>query len=148
MVARAGFPQVGTATVRRTLSIGVCLCIVLCVALPTLSAAAAEAQNIDWRSSPLDLNLRGLNGERYRFRCPAGKAVAGQVVGSGPYSDASSICAAGVHAGAFRAAKGGEMIVEIRPGRSRFRKSIRHYVHASAYEGFWGGSFIVLGGTP
>jgi len=154
MAGRAGFTRVGTATVRRTISVGVCpfivlgVFIVLGIALPALCAAAAAPQDIDWRSSPLDLNLRGQNGERYRFHCPAGKAASGQVIGSGPYSDASSICAAGVHAGVLRAATGGVVLVEIRPGRRRFRESTRHYVHASAYDGFWGGSFVVLGATP
>jgi len=149
MVARAEFPQAGTPTFQVTTLIGVGLSIVLGAAMPALcAAAAADAATIDWRSSPLDLNLRGLNGERYRFRCPAGKAADGQVVGSGPYSDASSICAAGVHAGVLRAATGGVVTVEVRPGRRHFRESTRHYVHALAYDGFWGGSFVVLRGTP
>jgi len=58
------------------------------------------------------------------------------------------IGAAGVHAGVLRAATGGVVTVEVRPGRRHFRESTRHYVHALAYDGFWGGSFVVLRGTP
>ena len=57
-----------------------------CVLLLLVAAGTALAQplapvpavhDIDWRSSPLDLNLRGLNGERFRFRCPPGKPAPG-----------------------------------------------------------------------
>ena len=36
-------------------------------------AMPAHAVEIDWQTSPLDLDLRGMNGERYAFRCPPGK---------------------------------------------------------------------------
>src|SRR5690242_14797740 len=65
---------------------------------------------IDWRTSPLDLNLRGMNGKSYLFRCPAGKPLPGSVTGSGPYTDASSICAAAAHAGALDAQRGGTVM--------------------------------------
>jgi hypothetical protein len=120
----------------------------------TLSVAAQvpgplpATHDIDWRSSPLDLNLRGLNGEQFRFRCPPGKAVGSQVVGSGPYADGSSICAASVHAGALRAASGGVVTIEIRPGMSHFAGSLGHYVHSQSYEAFWSGSFIIIESRP
>jgi hypothetical protein len=91
-----------------------------CVPAPALAstplAPAPAVHEIDWRTSPLDLNLRGLNGERFRFHCPRGKPRPGQVVGSGPYTDASAICPAAVHAGVIRAASGGLVTVEVRPG--------------------------------
>jgi hypothetical protein len=83
-------------------------------------APAPAVHDIDWRSSPLDLNLRGFNGERFRFRCPPGKAAPGQVVGSGPYTDGSSICGAGVHAGVMRGASGGLVTIEVRPGAAHY----------------------------
>jgi hypothetical protein len=49
---------------------------------------------------PLDLDYRDFNGERFSFQCPPGRAIAGQVIGSGPYLVGSSICTAAVHAGA------------------------------------------------
>jgi hypothetical protein len=99
---------------------------------------------VDWRTSPLDLNLRGFNGERFRFRCAPGKAVAGQVIGSGPYTDGSSICAAAVHAGVIRAASGGLVTIEIRAGEAHFRAALSHYVQSESYDEFWSGSFLVL----
>jgi hypothetical protein len=92
----------------------------------------------------LDLNLRGFNGERFRFRCPPGKAVPGQVIGSGPYTDGSSICAAGVHAGVIGAAGGGLVTIELRPGQAHYAASLSHYVQSEAYEKFWSGSFLVI----
>ena len=107
-------------------------------------APAPAVHEVDWRTSPLDLNLRGLNGERFRFRCPPGKAVSGQVIGSGPYTDGSSICAAAVHAGAIRAASGGFVTIEVRPGEAHYDATFMHYVQSEAYDRFWSGSFLVV----
>jgi hypothetical protein len=107
-------------------------------------APAPAIHEIDWRTSPLDLNLRGFNGERFSFRCPPGKPVAGQVVGSGPYTDGSSICAAAAHAGALRPAAGGFVTIEVRPGQTHYLGSVSHYVESDTYEQFWSGSFLVI----
>jgi hypothetical protein len=107
-------------------------------------APAPSVHDVDWGTSPLDLNLRGLNGERFRFRCPPGKAVPGQVIGSGPYTDGSSICAAGVHAGVIRAASGGLVTIEMRPGEEHYRAALSHYVQSESYDAFWSGSFLVI----
>jgi LCCL domain len=114
------------------------------LAMPLAPAPLPAVHDIDWRTSPLDLNLRGFNGERFRFRCPPGKAAKGQVVGSGPYTDGSSICAAGVHAGAIRSATGGSVTIEVRPGEPRYVASLSHFVQSEAYEGLWSGSFLVI----
>lgn len=122
------------------------------LALAPLAAAAAgtplapvpAVHEVDWRTSPLDLNLRGLNGERFRFRCPPGKPGAGQVIGSGPYTDGSSICAAAVHAGVIRAASGGLVTIELRAGQAHYLGSLSHYVQSEDYEQFWSGSFLVI----
>ena len=106
---------------------------------------APAVHEVDWRTSPLDLNLRGLNGERFRFHCPPGKPAPGQVLGSGPYTDASSICAAAVHAGALRAAAGGLVTIEVRPGQTHYLGSVSHYVESESFDEFWGGSFLVVG---
>lgn len=117
----------------------------LCTPLAAAALAPAPAvHEVDWRTSPLDLNLRGLNGERFRFRCPPGKAVSGQVIGSGPYTDGSSICAAAVHAGAIGAASGGLVTIEMRPGEARYRATLMHYVQSEPYDRFWSGSFLVV----
>jgi hypothetical protein len=122
-------------------------------ALPSAALTPAPAvHEVDWRTSPLDLNLRGFNGERFRFHCPPGKPAPGQVIGSGPYTDGSSICAAAVHAGAMRAASGGLVTIEVRPGQTHYTGSLSHYVQSDAYDEFWSGSFLVIApeaaGTP
>ena len=66
------------------------------------------------------------------------------MVGSGPYTDGSSICAAAVHAGVLRAANGGEVTIEVRPGQAHYVGSSSHYVESEGYEHFWSGSFVVL----
>jgi LCCL domain-containing protein len=126
------------------------LCALLAAGLPAgalTSATLAPApavHELDWRTSPLDLNLRGFNGERFRFHCPPGKPVPGQVIGSGPYTDASSICAAAVHAGVIRAASGGLVTIEVRPGQTRYVGSVSHYVQSEDFNEFWSGSFLVI----
>jgi len=107
---------------------------------------AATPIEVDWNTSPLDLDLRGMNGERYAFRCPPGKPQQARVVGSGPYTDASSICAAAVHAGALHARDGGDVTIEIRPGERRYVGSERHYLHSADENEGWSGSFVVIGG--
>ncbi len=54
------------------------VCALLAAGLPAAAltsatlAPAPAVHELDWRTSPLDLNLRGLNGERFRFHCPPG----------------------------------------------------------------------------
>lgn len=130
------------------------LCVPLAATLPWLSVSAATlapapvVHEIDWRTSPLDLNLRGLNGERFRFKCPPGKAVPGQVIGNGLYTDGSAICAAAVHAGVIRAASGGLVTIEVRPGEPHYEASWSHYVQSGSYDAPWSGSFVVLPPEP
>lgn len=108
------------------------------------NAPARGSVDIDWQTSPLDLDLRGMNGERYAFRCPPGKPMPSRVSGSGPYTDDSSICSAAVHAGAIHAKDGGDVAIEIRPGQARYAGSDRNYIKSGDYESTWDGSFIVL----
>ena len=110
---------------------------------PSAPARSDEVRDIDWRTSPLDLNLRGLNGELFRFRCPPGKAAPGLVVGTRLYADNSAICATATHAGVLRPSVGGFVTIEICPGRSGYQGSDRHFVTSRAYDGPWDGSFIV-----
>ena len=100
---------------------------------PTLAA-------IDWRTSPLDLNLRGMNGKSYLFRCPAGKPVPESITGSGPYTDASSICAAAAHAGAIDAQRGGMVMIQILPGRNSYFGTTQNFIHSADYAHPWAGS--------
>ncbi|MGA8277514.1 MAG: LCCL domain-containing protein [Rhodanobacteraceae bacterium] len=121
-------------------------CTLLCLlAITDLAAAQLPlAQSIDWQTSPLDLDLRGMNGERYTFNCPTGKPQPSRVTGSGPYTDDSSICTAAVHAGLIRPKAGGEVTIEIRPGQQRYEGSVRNYIKTGDYARPWSGSFVIV----
>ncbi|MEO6799570.1 MAG: LCCL domain-containing protein [Rhodanobacter sp.] len=106
--------------------------------------AAAPLPALDWHTSPLDLNLRGMNGKTYLFRCPAGKPTPAAVTGSGVYTDASSICAAAVHAGEIDSTRGGLVMIQILPGQSDYRGTMQNFIPSQAYTQAWGGSFAVL----
>ena len=127
----------------------VALAIALMSALPGCqrTVAGAPLPTVDWRTSPLDLNLRGMNGTGYLFSCPPGKPTPESVTGSGVYTDSSSICAAGVHAGVLNPQHGGVVMIEILPGQSDYRGSIQNFIFSSDYPQQWGGSFAVLSGA-
>ena len=109
--------------------------------------AAATFPTVDWRTSPLDLNLRGMNGTSYLFRCPPGKPTPESVTGSGIYTDASSICAAAAHAGAINPQGGGVVMIQILPGQNEYWGSMQNFIFSSGYAQKWGGSFAVLSGS-
>ncbi len=111
-----------------------------CHRAPPASPPAA----LDWRTSPLDLDLRGMNGQRYQFSCPAGKPAPASVTGSGIYSDASSICAAAAHAGTIDPKHGGVVVIQILPGQDRYRGTTQNFIRSDGYAQSWGGSFAVL----
>jgi len=71
--------------------------------------------------------LRGHNGVRYHFRCPAGGSL-GVVWGTNVYTDDSSVCTAAVHAGKITRAGGGLVLIQIRPGLSHYSGSRRNGV--------------------
>ena len=108
------------------------------------SAPTRNASEIDWQTSPLDLDLRGMNGEHYAFACPPGKPLPSRVIGSGPYTDDSSICSAAVHAGAIHAKDGGTVAIEIRPGQPSYAGSEQNYIRSASYDRAWSGGFVVI----
>ncbi len=85
---------------------------------------------------------RGHVGRRYAYVCPAGGS-AGSVWGSSVYSDDSSVCTAGVHAGAITLAQGGRVVIEIRPGETNYSASNRNGISSGEW-GSWDGSFVVV----
>jgi hypothetical protein len=130
--------------VRHLLFIGTALSTPACAADPAHYVATSAAQAVDWQTSPLDLDLRGMNGERYVFHCPAGKPQPSRITGRGPYTDDSSICTAAVHTGVIHARDGGEVAIEIRPGQDNYPGSEQNYIRSAGYDHAWSGSFVVL----
>ena len=83
---------------------------------------------------------------RYAFVCSPNppESDRGAIVwGSGPYTDDSSVCRAGVHAGAITYASGGRVVIEMRLGLEQYFGSVRNGVETEDY-GSWGGSFAVV----
>lgn len=106
------------------------------------------ARPIDWQTSALDLNLRGMLGARYAFHCAAGAPLPRLLIGTGIYTDASSICTAAVHAGVIDPQRGGDVVIQILRGQSNYQGSTQNFVQSQSLQQAWGGSFAVLGGSP
>lgn len=117
------------------------------IALAGCHHAGTAPAVIDWQTSPLDLNLRGLLGTSHLFQCPAGKPLPESITGSGVYTDASSICAAAVHAGAIDPQRGGAVTIQILPGQLHYEGSTQNFIRSDTYAHAWGGSFVVLPST-
>lgn len=101
-------------------------------------AASAESWSVNVSAR------RGQNGTEVTVNCSA-DGTAGSVWGSGPYTDDSSVCTAGVHSGAITLADGGAVTVEIQPGQESYEGSTANGVTSSDYGGY-GGSFVVVTG--
>jgi hypothetical protein len=91
-------------------------------------------------------SLRGRTGQRFTFRCPGGGPSSGRLWGTDLYTDDSSICTAGVHAGVISLAGGGSVTIEIRAGANSYRSSRRNGIDSRAY-GSYAGSFVVVGAS-
>lgn len=98
-----------------------------------------QTQRINWSSDAT--SLRGLNGQRFTFSCPAG-SLSGRVWGTDVYTDDSSICTAAVHAGLIGLA-GGTVTIEIRAGASSYQGTRRNGVSTNGYGG-WSGSYVFV----
>ena len=95
-------------------------------------------------------SLRGKNGQRFTFACPAGGPASSRVWGTDLYTDDSSICTAAVHAGAINVTRGGTVTIEIRPPADSYRGTQRNGIVSKTY-GSYGGSFVIVsaeGSTP
>lgn len=84
----------------------------------------------------------------YSLTCPPNpsRTVVYSVYGTNPaYWGSSPLCQAGVHAGAITYARGGTVVFEMGPGRSRYAGSTRNGERSSD-TGAWDYSFAVLNG--
>ncbi len=98
--------------------------------------------NVEWNRTASD--YRGQDGLLVAFQCAKNpdQIGVGNVWGTGMYSDDSSVCGAGVHAGAITFQDGGRVVFEVRPGLESYAASIQNGVSSSAW-GTWGGSFQI-----
>jgi hypothetical protein len=88
------------------------------------------------------VGYRGQDGETYAFECsPDG--VYGPIGGTDTYTDDTSICTAGVHAGVITREDGGTVTIIIRPGQASYAGTVRNDVRSDAYLD-WEGSYEVV----
>jgi hypothetical protein len=106
-------------------------------------AQAATLSGIDWGAGAA--RMRGQNGARFDFACPALGQI-GRVWGTGIYTDDSSVCTAALHDGKLDHTVGGIVTIEIRPGQRAYAGSTQHGVTSKDY-GAWYGSYIVVSAT-
>lgn len=109
--------------------------------IEALVRAADEATPVLWNTSP---GMAGFeNGKTVKFSCPAGGGgKEGTVWGTDTYTLDSSICTAAVHAGKLQLDSGGPVTIEMRPGESAYKGSLRNGIKTNDY-GQYGSSFIV-----
>lgn len=105
--------------------------------LPTYSQTYA---NPTWGSNAAV--YRGMLALKVRVDCPARPGSGSSLWGTDVYTDDSSICEAGLHAGRINAA-GGPVIIEVRRGFPSYTGSTRNGTTSADY-GSWDGSFVVL----
>ena len=89
---------------------------------------------------------RGRNGEKFTINCTApGKESS--IWGVETYTDDSSICNAAVHVGLITFDDGGEVEIEIAPGKEDYEAGVALDVTSTHY-GPWPGSFIFPAAPP
>ncbi len=81
-------------------------------------------------------------GVRYAYVCPSG-GIPSSVWGSDPYTDDSSICTAGVHAGVITSSAGGTVVIQMSAGAAAYAPSTANGITTLSY-GSWSCSFDVI----
>lgn len=105
-------------------------------------ASSTSAQGvIGWSENAT--SYRGQIGNRITFMCSSGGS-ASSVWGTEMYTDDSSICTAGVHAGVINWG-GGTVTIQIEPGQPGYSGSNRNGVTTMNYPA-WTGSYTFVGG--
>ena len=130
-----------TALLRSLLFVSAAAAITACGGDDDAPTAPTNNEGTDITWSQDASNRRASIGQTFVFRCsPNGDFDT--VWGTDVYTDDSSICTAGVHAGKITRLAGGLVTIEIRPAQAAYLGSARNGVTTSNY-GSWGGSFIV-----
>jgi hypothetical protein len=106
---------------------------------PVSPDTSDDAVDITWAQDAS--NKRSSIGQTFFYNCSP-NGTFDSVWGTDVYTDDSSICTAGVHAGKITRVAGGVVTIEIRAAQNTYVGSARNGVTTSNY-GSWGGSFIV-----
>lgn len=99
---------------------------------------ASEGTPTTWLANAT--TLKGAEGQTFTLSCSPG-GTAHSVWGSDIYTADSSICTAGVHSGLITYEQGGDVTLELRPGRAIYGTTERNGVTTSAY-GTYPRSFV------
>jgi hypothetical protein len=94
------------------------------------ASAAGGAVALTWASRVYQFSRE--EGRQLVFTCPSG-GRAERVTGTDTYGETSSICTAAVHAGLISLASGGQVTVEVRPGRDAYSGSRRNGITSVSY---------------
>lgn len=110
---------------------------------PPTSGPSGGSGSLSWSTTAV--GHRGApTGQRLRFVCPPNGQPA-TVWGTDLYTDDSSICTAGVHAGVISFAAGGPVTIATQPGGSSYSGSVRNGVTTLDWTTPWPQSFTVAG---
>ena len=101
---------------------------------------ADEQTPVRWNTSTAMIG-GAETGKTYKFKCPAGGKES-NVWGTDIYTADSSICNAAVHAGRLTMESGGSVTIELRPGESSYKGTIRNGIKTNDYPAY-GRSFVV-----
>jgi len=107
-----------------------------------------EAGRVDvdtgWSATAVDFRER--IGEQFTYECPPG-GPPGTVWGTAEasYTDDSSVCSAAVHAGAITVADGGDVLIQMVPGRESYPGSTANGITTLEWPTPWPAGFLVLG---
>ena len=110
----------------------------------TSTAGGGGTTTASSATSPWSRNAveyRGEEGRRVTVECTP-NGVVGSLWGTDPYTDDSSICTAGVHAGSITVVEGGSVEIIIAPGQEEYEGSTENGVTSRPY-GPWDGSFRI-----
>lgn len=111
------------------------------VAAPTVAVAEPTGPVIEAGCSYDAGQLEGNAGTAFRVSCPA-NCDKGSIYGTGIYTADTSICRAGIHAGAIPV-EGGTLTVVLQPGRLAYRGSEQNGIRSRDY-GKYSRSFAVV----
>ena len=103
-----------------------------------MSLETVKAIDVTWTTNATE--YRGSLGQPVSVRCPPG-GTQRSVWGTDIYTDDSSVCAAGVHAGRISLAEGGVVTFDMRPGLGEYAGSARNGITSAGF-GPWQWSFV------
>ncbi len=109
---------------------------------PASGAPAASGSVIEAGCKYNARQLDGKDGDTYQVACPSGCETVGRIYGTGVYTSDTSICSAGIHAGALRP-EGGTVTIRLEPGRPAYRGTTQNGIRSRDY-GKYSRSFAVV----